>query len=232
MAGNSEIKEYLTRLGQASPEETVFLIRKIEKLGKGMTGIGKHLFPLIYHEDYLVRSRAFIALGRVADISLSSALIAYIDEDPGEEWQLRALEVLYLLHDVSIVPQLAKFLERRENPLLVRGTVWLLGSLGGEAGLREIIDFATGPFGRLVKSEIILEAAAIAVSEINDGMAFFNQLLQENPAAARYFRYCKLPDLENRHYYVYPYPDYLLEHASWQEIDRKVFKKLFFWDRD
>ncbi|MGI6713177.1 MAG: HEAT repeat domain-containing protein [Bacillota bacterium] len=230
---DDKIQQYLNLLPKADPNKAVFLLRKLEGKGKNKRGISQQIFPLLYHDHYLVRSRAFITMGRLEDKSVSYRLVAYIGEDVGEEWQIRALECLFYLKDQEVVPKLADFLSNIQCPLLVRGVVWLMGYLGGKEALDKIVSFAISPLGRIVKNEVILEAVSLAIHSFNDGSAYFQELKRKNPIAERYFRYCVFDDSAAQpRFSVLPYPDYFLDQALSRGIYPRVFKKLSYWDRD
>jgi len=231
LPANDLVRAYVETLPAAEDELAIIILRKLEKLGRNETGIAVKVFPLIYHQDYLVRSRTFITLGRLGDNSICPGLVAYIREEPGEEWQLRALECLLMLKDAGVVPELAVFLKYTHNPLLIRGVLWLIGYLGGSAAVDCIGRFVSGPQGRMVKSEVILEAMSLAVNSYLDGIRDFSRLRKGEAGIDRFFRYSTLPDPKKVHFHVYPYPDYLLDQAALRGIEPKAFKRLSFWDR-
>lgn len=224
---------YLNLLPKADPDEAVFLLRKLEGKGKNKRGISQQIFPLLYHDHYLVRSRAFITMGRLDDKSVSHRLVAYIGEDAGEEWQIRALDCLFYLKDREVVPKLADFLSNIQYPLLVRGVVWLMGYLGGKEALDRIVSFVLSPLGRIVKNEVVLEAVSLAIHSFDDGSAYFQKIKRKNPIVERFFRYCVFDDpVAQPRFSVLPYPDYFLDQALSRGINPRVFKKLSYWDRD
>jgi len=228
---NEVVQGYLLQLPQAERPLAILLLQKIEQEGRGKSGVAAQVMALIRHPDYQVRSRVFICLGRLQDRFISLPLVDFVGSNPGEEWQLRALECLYLLHDQRVVPGLSLFLRQTDNPLLVRGIIWLLGSLGGKEPLDVIARWAASPEGRIVKSEVILEALALAIASLEEGMAYWEEVKKENPVLDRFFRYSILPEIDPPHFFVYPYPDYLLDQAKARGMGGKEFKKLFYWDR-
>ncbi|MCR6545395.1 HEAT repeat domain-containing protein [Dehalobacterium formicoaceticum] len=217
----------LERLSRADFKEALALLPKIEESGQNVPGSSLGLISFLHHSDYLIRSRVFIALGRMKDKEMVEPLIDYIN-GAEEEWQLRALECLYLLKDTQVAPQIAPFLLWHHRPLLARGTYWLLGFLGGEEALELMIQFAISPEGRLVKSDIIYEGLSMALQSLGQGESYWRKMLNENPAAARYFHYSRLPEVEHPRFHVYPYPDYLLDQALSHGIKAKVFKRLYY----
>jgi hypothetical protein len=211
----------------AELKEALALLHKIEESGRDVSGSSLELIPFLHHEDYLIRSRIFIALGRMKDPQMVQPLINYIHE-AGEEWQLRALECLYFLDDPQVVSQVAPFLLWHHRPLLVRGAYWLLGSLGGEKALDLMVQFAISPQGRLVKSDLIYEGLSMAVQSLEQGEKYWQKILRENLQGARFFQYSRLPEVEHPRFYIYPYPDYLLDQAKNHGIKAKIFKKLYY----
>lgn len=225
------LNAYLGILPEATPQLAVILLAKLEIEGKDKNGVAEKLIPLLSHPDYMVRSKAFISVSRLGDGRIAEKIVDYIASEPGEEWQLRGLECLNILNNRDIVPKLTQFLHHHRNPLLIRGTVWLIGYLGGHQAIQTLAQFAASAASRLVKSEVILEALALAVASVGDGEIYLYHVMKQNPAIARCLRYSKLPDLAELNYGVYPYPDYLALQAEAQGIPYKEFKKLSWWDR-
>ena len=168
---NEELNTLFEKLSVAEPGEGVVLLRRIESIGKNIPKTAEKLIPFLHHPDYLVRSRVFIALGRIKDTGISNLLLDYLASEPGEEWQLRVLECLYLLNDNKVIPRISFLLDQHASPLLTRGAAWLIGYLGGEEALHILLKFAVSPRGRIVKSEIILEAIALALKSWMQGMS-------------------------------------------------------------
>ncbi|MGI6685698.1 MAG: HEAT repeat domain-containing protein [Bacillota bacterium] len=228
-----ELNTYINRLSGAGSSEAVALLRKIEDIGKDIPHTAEKLIPFLHHSDYLVRSRVFIALGRIKDADVSDRLLDYLNTQPGEEWQLRVLECLYLFHDQKVVPRVAALLHQHANPLLVRGAVWLLGYLGGKEALDILVKFAVSPKGRIVKSEVVFEAIALALKSLNNsGADYWKDFVRKDPAINRFFLYTTLPEVDPPRFSVYPYPDYLLDQGKAQGIKAKEFKKLYYRERE
>lgn len=226
------LKGYFEKLSSANPMETIGLLKKIEKAGKDVPGTAGKLIPLLDHPDYLVRSRVFIALGRIKDSGVGELLLDYLATEAGEEWQLRVLDVLYQLNDRGAVSRLSLLLEQHQMPLLTRGATWLLGFLGGEEALHALLGFAVRPQGRIVKSEMIYEGIALALKSLGYGEEYWTDLTGQNTPVGRFFRYSKLPEIDAPRFSVYPYPDYLLDQAIARGIRPKEFKKLYHWERE
>ncbi|MDD2499034.1 MAG: HEAT repeat domain-containing protein [Desulfitobacteriaceae bacterium] len=232
MRNELKVASYLDRLSGASPEEALKILPKVEKAGRGFGEAAQRVLPLLEHEDYQVRSRAFITLGRLQDSSIIPELLAYLKRETEEEWRLRVLECLYLLHDQKAVPYLVSYLEDYRYPMMIRGTIWLIGFLGGKEAVEIIGRFGVSPGGRMVKDEVILEALSLALASFPEGTGFFADIQKKRPEIARAFRYVVLPDVKKPRFNVYPYPDYLLDRAKMRGISPKEFKKLSFWDRE
>jgi len=226
------LNTYITKLPVASPAEAIALLRKIEEVGKDIPGTGEKLIPLLHHRDYLVLSRVFIALNRIKDPQVSGPLLDYLDTRPGEEWELRVLECLYYLNDQRVIPRVSSLLDWHDAPLLIRGAVWLLGYLGGEEALEILLEFAVHPKSRIVKSEVILEAIALAIKSLPAGPEYGEEIIRRDPVLTRYFRYSRLPEVDPPRFFVYPYPDYLLDQAKARGIKAKEFKKLYYRERE
>ncbi|MEL7564785.1 MAG: HEAT repeat domain-containing protein [Dehalobacterium sp.] len=230
MHGNltDHIDNYLDQLPLAGRAEAVSLLKKIEDLGRDIPGTAKRLIPLLHHPDYLVRSRIFIALGRIKDSEVSEQLLDYLDSEPGEEWQLRVLECFYLFNDQKVVSRLSHLLKKHHEPIITRGVAWLLGYLGGEEAFKILLEFAVSPKGRLVKSDIIYEGLALALQSLDHADDYWKETLSKNTSIARFFLYSRLPEVDRPRFSVYPYPDYLLDQAKGKGIKAKEFKKLYY----
>lgn len=222
------LNRYLDQLPLAGSSEAVALLKKIENIGKDIPGTADKLIPFLDHSDYLVRSRIFIALGRIKDISVIEHLMDYLGTEPGEEWQLRVLECFYLFNDTKVVPRVSLLLEKYQEPLLTRGVTLLLGYLGGEEALELLLEFAVSPQGRIVKSDIIYEGVALALKSLDHGNEYWADLISQDTSIARFFQYSRLPEVDQPRFFVYPYPDYLLDQAKAQGIKAKEFKKLYY----
>jgi len=222
------IENYLDKLPLAGTAETISLLKKIETSGKDISGTAKCLIPFLNHPDYLVRSRVFIALGRIKDNEVSGQLLDYLESEPGEEWQLRALECFYIFNDKKVVTRLSHLLERHHEPIITRGVTWLLGYLGGKEALEILLEFAVSPKGRIVKSDIIYEGVALALQSLEHPDHYWKEILSKNASIARFFLYSCLPEVDRPRFSVYPYPDYLLDQAKARGIKAKEFKKLYY----
>ena len=187
---------YLQALPLAAPEQALMLLGKIERLGRGKTGVSLQLLPLIRSADYRLRARAFISLGRLGDLAAGDDLLQFIREEPEEVWQIWALECLHHLPDPRWIEALAGFLRLRQKPLLVRGSLWLIGALGGQEAVAVIAAFLAEPAGRLVKDELALEALQMAKRSWPGGEAYLQLLSAESPALQRALRYLVFPEDE------------------------------------
>lgn len=223
---------YLQALPAAASDLAIIILSKIERLGRGKTGVGRSLLPMLTADDYLLRSRTFISLGRLGDISVGEELLRFINREPEEVWQIWALECLHHLPDSRWIKPLAEFLRQKEKPLLVRGSLWLIGALGGPDAVDVIASFLADPAGRLVKDELALEALQMAVSSWPGGEDFLRNRQAASPQLARVLRYMIFPADDKTHFRVLPYPDYFLDQAKDQGLTPEAFKKLSFWDRD
>jgi HEAT repeat protein len=112
------LKALMEKLSEANPAEAVALLQKIESIGKDIPHTAEKLIPFLSHQDYLVRSRVFIALSRINDAAVSDLLLDYLETGPGEEWQLRVLECLYHFYDRRVVSKVSSLLNQHTSPLL------------------------------------------------------------------------------------------------------------------
>lgn len=223
----------ISKLSGTGFSQSLIIWRKIEELGQNLPQTSHKLLAYLEHPDYLMRSRLFIALGRIRDKTISQKLLDYIKIQNEEEWQLRALECLYHLSPQGIIPCLRPLIYQPVFPLAARGAVWLIGYLGGEAALATLLEFAASPKNSLIKSEITMEAIALAVKSLEGQVneQIWQEMIRKNPQAKNFFLYTTFPEVVPPRFFIYPYPDYLLERAKIQGIRARDFKKLYYIPR-
>lgn len=177
------------------------------------------------HPDYLVRSRAWVTLCRAAHPAIIPDLINYLREERDEEFRLRCLDVLQCLKEPETVPLLAPFLHDRD-PLVVRGTVWTIGAIGGEEAARALLSFGASPAGRLVRREVVGEAVALALAGVPGREEVLARVAGEDRRVARYLADLPLDHDGKPRFSLYPSPDYFRLQCQAREVDYKTFKRL------
>ncbi|MHB1128291.1 MAG: HEAT repeat domain-containing protein [Bacillota bacterium] len=218
------VEQLLEQLAQAEERET--RIELLKKLGE-FTGsrVAQSVVHYIEHPDYLVRTRAFVTLGRVAHPSVVPRLLAFLEREEDEEFCLRCLEVFYRLEDQNTVSSLASFLTHR-NPLLVRGLVWTIGSIGGAEAVQVLLDFCSSPAGRMVKPDLTAEAVGMALEKTPNPQELLEKICRGNRRAARYLRDLPLRGKKEARYYIYPTYDYFCLRADERGMNFREYRRI------
>lgn len=198
----------LNQLGDKEEKERVKLLTKYFK-----------------HDDYLVRSKAFAMACDYPHPDLMPALTETIHEEQAEEFRLRAIEALQKLGTKEALAELAKLL-KDPNPLIVRGAVVAIGGISSPEAVRTILEFASSPQGRIVRSELVEEAVSFALQDIADPQELLTKLAEENANIRRYLRNLTFERPAIPHFKVYPSSDYFALQAKERGIDYKVYKYL------
>ncbi|MHB1419744.1 MAG: HEAT repeat domain-containing protein [Bacillota bacterium] len=179
----------------------------------------------IEHPDYLVRTRAFVTLCRVAHSSIVSQLEAFLKREIDEEFCLRCLEVFKCMEDQDTVPALTSLLSHRD-PLLVRGVVWTIGSIGGKEAVQALLEYCSSSAGRMIKPDLAAEAVGMALEKTSRPKELLNSISRNNPRAARYLRDLTLRGKKETRYYIYPTSDYFRLRTDERGIDFREYKRV------
>lgn len=176
------------------------------------------------HEDYLIKSRAFVVLEKLAHPLALPPMFRILREEPEEEFRLRALAVIQAVGHPQAIPELEKVLQDW-NPYLIRGALVALGSIGGEEAARVILEFASSPRGRIVRRELVQEALAFCLLKVSEKEKFLARLAEANGGIRRYLRGLNLEAPPISHFSVYPSNDYLRLKCEARGVDYKTYKR-------
>jgi len=218
------VEELLGHLPRAEGREA--LVAVLKKLGEFPGAqVAQAVVPYIDHDDYLVRSRAFVTLCRVAHPVIIPRLFDFLEREKDVEFRLRCLEVFHCLGEPATVAPLAALLVDRD-PLFLRGLVWTLGSIGGVEAVRVLLAFGSTPAGRIVKPDLVAEAVGMALENVENPQEVLEAATRESPRVARYLRDLTLRTRDEARYSVYPTSDYFRLQAQERGLDYREYKRL------
>lgn len=182
------------------------------------------LLGYLDHEDYLIKSRAFVVLEKLAHPAALPRMYQVLAEEREEEFRLRALAVIQAVGEPSSIPQLEKALQDW-NPFIIRGAVVALGGIGGEEAAQIILEFASSPQGRIVRRELVQEALALSLLKVAAKEKFLAQLSHSSGPIRRYLRGLNLEVPQRLHFSVYPSADYFSLRCEARDVDYKTYKR-------
>lgn len=183
----------------------------------------------LFDDDYLIRSRCFSLLDRHWFPELRETLLAIVFGEEPREWQLRALAALEHSGDTSLSDDLEPLLFQRQKPLLIRGGLWVVASLGGERAIEVMARFLKSPFRGYLKPSFVADALARAVGNTARGDALWREYCDSDGELATISSYYQGFVTENPLLQVYPYPDYLSKAAMEQGYSAKELKRAIYW---
>lgn len=180
-------------------------------------------------DDYLVRSRCFALLERRWFPSLRRDLLAILQGDWERQWQLRALAALARSGDNTLCRDLEPLIFQRSKPLLLRGALWVVASLGGNDALEIMGRFLLSPYCGYLKPSFVADAMALAVANTKAGENIWRCCCENDSNLAKSVNYYRGFITENPLLQVYPYPDYLSKAAMEQDIGAKELKQALYF---
>ncbi len=183
----------------------------------------------LFDEDYLVRSRSFALLERLWFPELRETLLSIVKGEEPREWQLRAMAALERSGDRSLCEDLESLVFQRNKPLLIRGGLWVIASLGGETALAVMARFLKSPFRGYLKPSFVADAVALTIHSFHHGESLWADLCEKDEELSRAASYYHGFMTENPLLQVYPYPDYLSKAAMQRDISAKELKRAFYF---
>lgn len=184
----------------------------------------------LYDDDALIRAKAFLAAERCYDPELLPTLYGILAQEE-REWQLRALNVLRLNADETVLPRLSPLLFQGEKPLLLRGAYLTVATIGGEEALGLMAAFLNSPYCGYLQDGYLGAVLALALKKGNGAKAAWSKLIAKDAALAAFSRALLEKSEENPLLTVYPYPGYLGETAKTRGIDGETWKKALYFPR-
>ncbi len=209
-------------------------IAKLNEMGEGAAtkeDAAAFLQSALWDEDPLVRAKAFLLAERCYDPSLLPLLYDVLTREE-REWQLRALNVLRLHADETVLPHLRPLLFQREKPLLLRGAYLTVATIGGEQALRLIAAFLNSPYCAYLKDEYLGAVLSLALKQGKTARTVWAKLVAEDKALSAFSGALLKKAEENPLLTVYPYPDYLTETAKTRGMDAKTWKRAMYFPRE
>lgn len=184
------------------------------------------LLPFLSSDDWLLRAKALVEIGRTQDISTAELLFDGVLHEEKPWWQLQFLDAwwhLPLSNDEKLA-SLAGLLQEDNQPVVLRGAIWCVGRLSGMSAIDIFVNFIAQPFSRVVRDEILADcwfrlAKTVDQQElqeyVNQNADLNSWLLYRDPQ-------------EDTNYGIYPGHDYLWQIAEDLGVTQKDFKRIYF----
>jgi len=201
-------------------------ILALERLGTDPGSGARALYGPALKGIYPVRCKAlemFRVLGEPQDCAFLLSLV--LDGDQPEEFRLRALDVLGALGYREALPGLVRLLPDA-NPFLTKGTVSVLGAIGGGEAMEILLHFAASPAGRMVKREITAEALGRMLRDRPELTEVLEGLKRRHLRIRWFLGGLDLTCPEILRYGAYPANDYVARMVREKGYDYRHFKYL------
>jgi HEAT repeat protein len=184
-------------------------------------------------EDWLVRAKALVVIGRIGDRSAAGELLAGVENIMEEPvcWRLQFLDAWWQLplSSAEKLAALGRILQNdKQSPVVWRAAIWCLGRMRGAEALRALAEFITKPQSGVILDDLLADSwyrLAETVSE--DELA---AILGEFPQVRCWLGYRTWEDPLD--FGFYPGSDYLLQQAMELGVSRKEFKRIYFYPRN
>lgn len=185
----------------------------------------------LFSGDYLTRARAFVELTWVEKREeLLPVFCTIASNEKDEEWRLRALEVLAVWRAIDLLPFVESLYHDRD-PLVVRGAMWFVITVGSPSDIIRMLIFAASPQGRIIRPETIYELLIQAVQNKNITKNEIFAALNNNDEIARYAGEWNFKDDDiTRLLSIYPSADYFALRCREHGIPFKEYKKINYRD--
>jgi hypothetical protein len=185
----------------------------------------------LFAAEYLTRVRAFVELTWLEKREeLLPVLRTIALTEQAEEWRLRALEVLVIWRATSELAFIESLYNDRD-PLVVRGAMWCVVTLGEVEDITRLLSFAASPKGRIIRPETVYELLIQAMQNKNITK---NEIFIAKNSNKEIYRYAADWDFEDdetqRLLTIYPSADYFALRCREQGIAFKEYKKINYRD--
>ena len=186
---------------------------------------------VLFAEECLTRARAFVELTWVEKREeLLPVLRTIALTEQAEEWRLRALEILVIWRATSELP-LFESLYNDRNPLVVRGAMWCVVTIGAAKDIIKMLSFATLPKGRIIRPETTYE---LLIQALQNKKITKNEIFTAINTNKEIFRYATEWDFEDEDFTrlltIYPSADYFALRCREHGIPFKEYKKINYRD--
>lgn len=189
-------------------------------------------FNELYSEDYLIKARAFVELTWIEKREdLLPVLCNIILNELEDEWRLRALDVLAVWQAKEEIPNLEK-LYLDNDPVMVRGLMWFIITVGDKEAVYRMLEFAVSPRGRIIRFETVLEMLTQAIQKNNIIITDIEEFKQNNTTIKRFIDGWDFNDDLPRLLTVYPSADYIALRCKEKGIPFKDYKKINYKNND
>lgn len=201
-------------------------ILALERLGADPEIGAEALYGPALEGIYPVRCKAlemFRVLGKPEDCGFLLSLV--LDREQPEEFRLRALDVLGAMGYREALPGLGRLLPD-PNPFLTKGTVSVLGAIGGREAMEMLLHFSASPAGRVVKRAITAEALGRMLRDRPELAEVLESLKKEHLRIRWFLRDLDLTCPEILRFGAYPANDYVARMVREKGYDYRHFKYL------
>lgn len=182
----------------------------------------------LYSDDYLTKARAFVELTWEEEREeLLPVLRNIILNDTDDEWRLRALEVFAAWEAKGEISKLEN-LYYDWDPVIIRGFMWFVASVGEVADILDMLTFAASPKGRIIRPETTLDLITQAVQKNKIKVEEIYHFADKKQEIIRFISGWDFQDDTPRLLTIYPSADYLALRCQEKDIPFKKYKKIHY----
>lgn len=210
----------------------------VEKRSADASSLLSFLSDADYAESWLVRAKALVVLGRLADSTVAGELLSGalgMRPEPWNQplcWRLQFLDAWWQLPlpDEERLQGLRRILaDGRQSPVLWRAAIWCLGRVQDNQGaLRLLADFIGRPQSGVILDDLLADSWYRQAAQVDE--AFLQELTGQNPRLNSWLS-CRY-GWEPLEFGFYPGSDYLWQQAAEQGVERRQFKQIYFYPRN
>lgn len=210
----------------------------VEKQSADASSLLSFLSAADYAESWLVRAKALVVLGRLADVFVADDLLDGAlgrRPEPWNQplcWRLQFLDAwwqLSLPSDERLQGLQQILADGRQSPVLWRTAVWCLGRVqDNEGALQLLADFIVRPQSGVILDDLLADSWNRQAEQVD--VAFLAELLAYNQRLNSWLS-CRYA-WEPLDFGFYPGSDYLWQQAAAQGVERRQFKQIYFYPRN
>ncbi len=210
----------------------------VEKQSADASSLLSFLSDADYAESWLVRAKALVVLGRLADCAVADDLLRGALGMRAEAWnqplcwRLQFLDAWWQLPlpDEERLQGLRRILaDGRQSPVLWRAAIWCLGRVQDNQGaLRLLADFIGQPQSGVILDDLLADSWYRQAAQVDE--AFLQELTGQNTRLNSWLS-CRY-GWEPLEFGFYPGSDYLWQQAAEQGVERQQFKQIYFYPRN
>ena len=221
-------------LTEGDIERQLCLLPLIERYATAEPGACEALLPLAQSQNFALRLRSLLALGRLKQGAAFMPLVELLAKEHLNHWRLALLDTLFMLPYQDkirpLLPLLATDQPGDGDAYFLSGLVWFLGQQG-QAALEPLTTLllAQTARARRIKDDLLAEAIFLAAE---GNTALLASLSEQNPPLARFCANRIWPKTTLPCFSIYPNPDYMLQKALQAGLSHKQYKDLHHWHRN